>query len=197
MTTTRNSKQRVRSVAKYTAIPLGLLASGALVLGFSNAAFTASTSNAGNNWATGSVSLTNDATLPLFSHTGNTVVGGPDKLLAPGDVLADRPITINYTSGNAADIRLFANVGAQTGGLAQYINVTINSQGSATPIYQGTLANLAASNTNWATGIGGWTPGGTETRTFTFHASLDASAPAGAAGQTVTGTTFTWEAQAR
>src|SRR5262245_61433998 len=195
MTTTKSSKKRIRSVAKYTAVPLGLLASGALVLGFSNAAFTAQTSNTGNDWATGSVSLSNNLTVPLFSHTGTNVAGGPDGALAPGDLLANRPIQITYTGGNAADIRLFANLGTQSGGnVANYINLTIND--GTSNIYQGTLANLAASNTSWATGIGGWTPGGTETRTFTFHASLDANAPAAAAGQTVTGTSFTWEARA-
>jgi hypothetical protein len=195
MTTTKSTKQRVRTVAKFSTVPLGLLASGALVLGYSNAAFTAQTSNAGNNWSTGSVDLKNNLTTPLFSHTGGNAAGAtPDKALAPGDTLANRQIKIDYTGANAADIRLYANLGTDAGNVAQYIDVTIND--GASNIYNGTLKNLTTSNPNWASGIGGWTPGSTASKTYTFTAKLKDTAPDSASGQSITGTSFTWEAHA-
>jgi hypothetical protein len=194
MTTTKSTKQRVKRAAKWSAVPLGLAASGVLVLGYSNAAFTAQTSNAGNNWSTGTVSLTNNLTKPMFDYTATPAnKSNPDKALAPGDSLSNT-IKVDYSSGNAATIKVFATPGSDAASIAQYIDVKIND--GATDIYTGTLANLTTANSNFATGLGTWNPAGTDSKTYTFTATLKNTAPDTAAGKSITGTSFTWEAHA-
>ena len=51
---------RARKIAYYSAGPLALLVAGGMVWQGSQAAFTASTRNAGNSWSTGNVMLTDD-----------------------------------------------------------------------------------------------------------------------------------------
>ena len=51
---------RQRRMLKAAAVPAALMASALVVWQGSYAAFSATTSNAGNNWATGGVSLTDD-----------------------------------------------------------------------------------------------------------------------------------------
>jgi hypothetical protein len=186
------ARNRIKTIAKWAAIPVGIALSGALVLGFSNSAYTAQSSNAGNTWSTGSVGLTKNLTLPMFDYTANPANKAvKDPLLVPNQSVSNT-ITVNYTGNVAADVRIYSALGADSGGLAPYLKVKIND--GAADIYTGTLAQLGAKN-NYATGITGWTPTGAASKTYTFTVTVDSAAPAGTAGQAVNATTFTWEAQ--
>lgn len=184
---------KIRKLAKLAVIPIGLLTSGLMVLGFSNAAFTAQTPNAGNQWKSGSVSLTNTLTKPMFDYTAAPAgKGSADALLVPGAPVSNT-IQVNYTGNTTANIRIYAALGADTGSMAQYLNVTIND--GATNVYTGTLANLASTKTNFATGIPGWSPTGAASKTYTFTVTMDPSTPNSAQNASIGATTFTWEAQ--
>jgi hypothetical protein len=117
----------------------------------------------------------------------------PDKALAPGDSLSNT-IKVDYTSGNAANVKLYATLGTDAGAIAPYLDVKIND--GSTDIYNGTLANLTTANNTFATGIGAWNPTGTASKTYTFTATLKSSAPDTASGKSITGTNFVWEAHA-
>jgi hypothetical protein len=183
---------KIQKIARWAAIPVGVLVSGVLVLGFSNAAFTAKTQDGNNTWSTGTVNLTNNLTLPMFNYSSAPAnKGSADPLMYPGKSLSNT-ITVNYSGTAPADVRIYSTLGADTGSIAQYLNVTIND--GTSNIFTGTLAQLGA-KTTYATGVTGWTPTGTASKTYTFTVAMDPSTPQGASGQNIGATTFTWEAQ--
>jgi hypothetical protein len=181
---------RIKKIIAWAAIPIGLLASGLLVLGFSNAAFTAQTSNANNSWSTGTVSLNNTLTLPMFNYQTNTSKGSVDPLMYPNKSLSNT-IKVNYVGTNPVDVHLYANLGTDSGSLAQNLNVTIHDDTANSTVYTGTLANLASTNHDFASGLGGWSPTANASETYTFTVTAGANVPQGA---TLGGSTFTWEA---
>ena len=56
----KTPSSRTRAIAAFTAGPIAILIAGGMVWQGSQAAFTASTRNAGNSWSTGNVTLTDD-----------------------------------------------------------------------------------------------------------------------------------------
>lgn len=91
---------RTRKAMVTAALPVGLLASGAMVWQSSHAAFSATTTNPGNAWAAGSVALAdNDSGVALFNTTD-------DGTLKPGSTRS-RCIRVDYTGDLASDIQLF------------------------------------------------------------------------------------------
>lgn len=187
---------RIKKIAKWAALPIGLIVSGALVLGFSNAAFTAQTSNSGNNWSTGTVGLNNNLTKAMFDATAAPANKGvADPLMYPGKTLTNT-IQVNYSGTAPADVHLYATLGTDAGSIAQYMNVTIND--GTSNIYTGTLANLTSTKTDFASGISGWSPTASASKTYTFTVTMDPTAPNTAQGKAiagVSGTTFTWDAE--
>jgi hypothetical protein len=194
---------RRRRVVRAAAIPAALLASAMVVWQGSYAAFSATTDNPGNSWATGNVSLTDDdagsalftATLLKPTSTGqkcivvtsNSTVFGPVKLYAGG--LSANALSSNATEGLNLKVEL-----ANPGGT--FVNNALNCGALATPtsLYTGTIAGLSASS-NYATGLGAWTPAASgETRVYRFTYTLPAAATTTVAGQTATAG-FTWEIQ--
>jgi hypothetical protein len=176
---------RTKNIAKWAAVPAGLLASGLLVLGYSNAAFTATTSNDDNSWKTGTISLTdNDLTKPLFSRSTSTVAGAADAAIKPGQTLT-RSIDITYTGDVPANVKLSAAVGTQTGGLADKLDVTVTEGGAN--IYTGPLSGLTAP-------VGNWAPTGNATKTYVVNVTLNSGVDNTFQGKTVDGTNFTWVA---
>jgi hypothetical protein len=171
----------------------------ALVSGFvvqtSSAAFSGTTSNSGNSFSAGTVSLTDDdAAAAMFSLTN----------LKPGST-STKCIELTYTGSLATAIKLYGAIGAGTG-LGAYIDLTVESGTpgtfadcstfAGTQIYSGTLANFASTYTNWASGLSdaNWTPSTNgQTRAYRFVVTLQDNNAA--QGLTATSTTFTWEAQ--
>jgi hypothetical protein len=174
------------------AVPAGLVLSGLLVWHSSSAAFTAETSNPGNSFSAGTVTLSDDDTgTAMFTVTG----------LRPGST-GTNCLAVGYTGSLAAAVRLYVAPGDYTGtGLGTYLSLTVDegtggafgscSGFSGSSIYSGTLANLASSSTDSATGVGTWAPTGSATRTYRFTYTLaDNNSAAGLNSQV----TFTWQA---
>jgi hypothetical protein len=85
--------------AALLAAPLAVLASGALVYQASNAAFTATTSNAGNSWTAGNVYLSDSQNGTALFNVSNVTPGAANKV--------SKCIKVSYTGNLAANIRLY------------------------------------------------------------------------------------------
>jgi hypothetical protein len=162
--------RRARTILTVAATPVAVLAAGAMVYQASYAAFSGQTRNSGNDWATGSVNLTDDDNGSARFQVTN---------MLPGDT-ETKCVKVTATASVASTVKGYAvNPVPSTSGLENRILVTIkDGDGGSFADCSGfvadrtlmtdvTLADLAKSN-SWATGIGGWmVPGGTPaTKTY-------------------------------
>jgi hypothetical protein len=169
------SKAQNRRIAIIAAtLVAGLLGSGALVLRGTEAAFTSTTENAANTWTAGSVALTDtDLGFAMFVAPGS---------MYPGQTLT-RCITVNYAGTIAAPVKLYATT--LTGTLAPYLDITVNEGSGATDAActnfvaagadleaSSTLAAFATAHTNWASGIGTWSPSSASSKSYRFTVTL-------------------------
>jgi hypothetical protein len=189
---TVRSASAVGDRVKVLAVLLAVLASGVMVWRASNAAFSATTSNTGNTWTAGTVSLTDDdSNTAMFTATG----------LKP-NATAAKCITVTYTGNLASSVKLYAT--SYTGTLGTYLNLTVEqgtggSYSSCTgfttgsTLYSGTLAGFAGAKVDFSTGVGSFAPstnGSTAVYRFTYTVQDTNSA------QGLSSTCgFTWEAQ--
>jgi hypothetical protein len=179
-------------------VGIGALLSAATVWRLSDSAFTSVTSNSGNVWQAGQVTLTAGSSSALFDLSSSA--------LKPGDT-GSKCITITYAGNVAATVKLY--VSAAGGSLASYVQMTIvraNGSGAAdcsdfsslaSPSTLATTTDLVTLNTNsgtYATGLGPWTASTTTTRTYKFTYVLNSSAPNSVQNANATAT-FTWESQ--
>ena len=187
--------------AVVVAILGGLAVSGGLVWQASYSAFSATTSNPTNNWASGTVALSDDdSNTALFTASA----------LKPGST-GTKCIAVTSSGTLASTVKLYGTGAATTNGLSTYVNLTITQGtggtfanacsgftplGTGSSVFSGTLAGFATTATAFASGLGTWAPTGTapETRVFQFVYTLDAAAPNSAQGGTAA-LGFTWEAQ--
>ena len=191
---------RTLTIARYAAVPAALLASAAVVSTASYSAYTASTTNPTSNWATGTVALSDDDTnTALFSATN----------LKPGST-GTKCVVVTSTGSLASSVKLYGTNPATTKALASHINLTVTQGnggsfgsctgftplGTGSSVYTGTLDNLGTTATNYATGVGTWTPTGTatETRTYQVAYTVSANAPDTTQGGTAS-LGLTWETQ--
>lgn len=179
--------------ASIAVLPLGLTLSGFFVWQGSEAAFTAQTSNPGNSFSAGTVTLSDDDTgVAMFTMSG----------LRPGST-DTKCITVTYTGSLAATVKLYVAPGDYTGtGLGTYLNLTVQegtggSYASCTGFvssaadYTGTLGAFAAARTSSATGVGSFAPTAGQSRAYRFTYTLaDNNAAQGLNSQV----TLTWEA---
>ncbi|MGL5866010.1 MAG: TasA family protein [Dermatophilaceae bacterium] len=196
----KRPSSRTARLAAWSAVPLAFLASAGLVATSSYSAFSSQTSNATNNWAAGTVNLTDDdSNTALFSATG----------LKPGDT-GSKCIAVTSTGTVASTVKLFGTSPATTNALSTHLTLTVTqgtggSFGSCTgftplstgsSVYAGSLAGFGGAATSYATGLGTWAPTGTgsETRVFKFDYTFNNSAPNSTQGGTAA-IGFTWEAQ--
>lgn len=183
----------------FGAVVLGLLASGAVVLTASQAAFSDTTSNSGSSFTTGNVDLVDDDS----GSAAFTVTN-----MAPGDS-AVRCIVVTY-QGSIADpnaVKLYSGGLTDSGTLASHLNLTVEEGtggsfascagfNSSATIVNSTLAQFATNSTNYGNGAGTWNPASTPvSRTYRISVSLSASAPNAQQSQSVTNLVFTWEVQ--
>ena len=160
-------------------------------------AYSATTVNPTNNWATGTVALSDDdANTAAFTATN----------LKPGST-GTKCIAVTSTGSLASTVKLYATGPASTKNLAAHLDVTI-SQGSggtfgdcagfvpAATVFAGTLDQLGKTATGFASGIGDWTPSGkgSETRTYQIVYTVNGQAPDSTQGGTAA-LGLTWEAQ--
>jgi hypothetical protein len=191
---------RTARLATWIAVPAALIASGVIVSTASYSAFSATTVNPTSNWTAGTVALQDDDTnTALFTATN----------LKPGST-GQNCITVTSTGSLASAVKLYGTNAATTNGLSSYVNVTVQ-QGTGggfgscsgfTPLstggtlYTGTLADFASGHSNFATGVGTWTPTGSasESRVYQVSYSVSSSTPNTAqSGTAALG--LTWEAQ--
>ena len=179
------------------AIPVALVASGALVWQSSYSAFSASTSNPDSNWTAGSVAISDDD-----SNTAMFTAGA----LKPG-ATGSKCIAVTSNGTLPAAVKLYGTSYATTNGLAPNINLVVEEGTGATTgscagftggstVYTGALSAFGTTKTSYATGVGSWTPtgSGSETKSYKITYTLSASTPDTAQGGTAT-LGFTWESQ--
>ena len=164
-------------------------------------AFTSTTTNSGNSFASGTVSLAdNDAGAAMYSVANQK----------PGDSVT-RCIKVDYIGSVDADVKLYTP--STIGSLGQYVDVQVRP-GTGNPsfsgctgftpdaadIYNDTLANFP---TSYATGILDAGPGSNtkwlanDSVVYRFTVTLRSSAPDAAQGLTTGSHAFTWEARSQ
>jgi|tagenome__1003787_1003787.scaffolds.fasta_scaffold20872267_2 hypothetical protein len=191
---------RLSRIAKWSVIPVALAASGLLVAQSSYSAFSATTSNPTNNWAAGTVALSDDdSNTAMFNATG----------LKPGST-GTKCIAVTSTGSLPSAVKLYGTSPSTTNALSSSITLSVvqgnggtfgsctgfTPLGAGSSVFSGTLASFGTTATGFANGLGTWAPTGTasETRVFQFTYTLDAAAPNSTQGGTAA-IGFTWEAQ--
>lgn len=191
----RTGPRRDRSALLVLSVPAGLLLSGALVWQASQAAFTATVLNEGNKWQAGTVALdTPFQAGPLFTEDA----------LVPGDD-GEACLVVTYSGDVQADVALYIDDDPAkahlVGDLASEIDLEVAEiHGDATETcatfvatatYTGKLDGFPRTH---ATGLGGWSPSGVESRTYRFRYVLPGDLDDAAQGRVVRAT-FTWQAR--
>lgn len=167
----------------------------ALVVRTSDAAFSDTTENSGDQWTAGDVILIDDDLDTAMFSVSN---------MAP-DQAETECITVTYQGSLDAAVRLYGSVTAGDG-LADYLDLTVTrgsggSFGDCTgysaseTVYSGTLAGFVAAHGSFGTGAGTWAPtGGAPDDDMTYRFEVTLQDDSAAQGLTSTAT-FTWEAQ--
>jgi glucose uptake protein GlcU len=188
-----------KRIAVLASIPVALVMSGAMVWQASYSAFTAKVSTPTNNWAAGTVALSDDDTGAAMFSVAN---------MKPG-ATGVKCIVVTSSGTLASAVKLYATSYTTTNALSTYINLTIEEGtggsfaggctgfvASSTIFPTGTMLSFSA-KTSYATGVGGaWVPTGTapETKSYRITYTLLSTAPDTAQGGTAA-MAFTWEAQ--
>ncbi len=168
---------RAQKIAAWSAAPVAVLLAGGLVWQGSQAAFTASTRNAGNAWSTGQVVLTDD---------DNGVAGFTVENMLPGDT-GQRCITVTSGSTVPGEVRAYVANLAESKGLEDRVKleVEVGEGGSfadctgfvpeVRPDAPGPLplSTLAEVNNSYATGGATWTTEGTPGESKTYRGSWE------------------------
>ncbi len=161
----------------------------AMSLTSARAVFSDTTSNPGNNWDDVQI-VDDDSGSAMFNVTN----------MAPNDVVVNC-IAVTYQGSLVpADVSLY---GTSSGSLDAYLDLKIEdgrggSFGDCTgftassTVFNNTLANFAATHTNFGNGITGWSAMNLESQTYRFTLTLQDNNLA--QGLSTTGT-LTWEAQ--
>jgi hypothetical protein len=172
----RTPSAKVASVVTIAATPVAALVAAGIIWQSSYAAFSGQTRNSGNDWATGTVSITDDdAGSARFQVTN----------MAPGDT-DTRCIKVTANASTAGVVKGYVvNPVKSTNGLEDHIEIVMTSgtggsfAGCTGFVEQGvvipgaSLSQLAAYN-SWDSGVGGWpVTAGTQTRTYKITWTFD------------------------
>jgi hypothetical protein len=166
-------------------------------------AFSSTTSNPNNEFAAGTVAISdNDSNTAMYNVSNQK----------PGDSLT-RCVRVTYTGSLPANVRLYT--GSSIGTLGPHVNLTVTPGtmpvGTAYPqctgftadgaaLYNGTLSGFATAHNSYANGLVDF-PGSTtswatnNTVVYQFTVAMSASAPDTVQGATTGQHTYTWEAQ--
>ncbi len=167
-------------------------------------AFSSTTTNSGNDFSTGSVTIgDNDSNQALYSVSGQK----------PGDPGSTSCIKVTYTGSLDSDVKIYST--GTIGSLGQYVDLTITPGTQASPsfpdctgftadgsgdIYSGTLQDFASSHSSYANGLADY-PGSSSAWTtndsvvYRFQVTLQSGAPDSAQGLSVGSHSYTWEAR--
>ena len=179
-------------------LALGPVVASLLIWQTSTAAFQASTDNGPSTFAAGTVTLTDDDSSAVLFSMSN---------LVPLDTQT-KCIKVSYTgsSFDLTPVKLYAALPTNVDAFAAELDVTIeqgtggtfaNCTGftSASTLFTGTLASLASTKTDFASGLTGFTPAsGSVDRTYRFTVTLGSDTPNTAQGDSASAT-LTWEIQ--
>jgi hypothetical protein len=179
------------------AVPMAVVASGALVWQSSYSAFSATTASPTNNWSAGTVALSDDdSNTAMFTAASN---------LKPG-ATGTKCIAVTSTGSLASTVKLYGTAYDTTNNLAANINLKIEEGTGATTasctgftgattLYDGAMSTFGTTKTSFATGVSSWAPtGGTATKSYRITYTLSAGTPDSAQGGTAA-LGFTWESQ--
>lgn len=179
------------------AVPVAVLASGALVWQSSYSAFSATTASPTNNWTAGTVALSDDDSNTAMFTASN---------LKPG-ATGTKCIAVTSTGSLASTVKLYGTSYATTNGLAANINLKVEEGTGATSsscagftggttLYDGAMSTFGTTKTSFATGVSSWAPTGSasETKSYRITYVLSSSTPDTAQGGTAA-LGFTWESQ--
>lgn len=198
---TRRPSRRLTKLITLLTVPAAIAVSGLVVSQASYSAYSASTVNPTNNWASGTVALTDDdANTAAFTASN----------LKPGST-GTKCIAVTSSGSLPSTVKLYGTTPAGTKSLASHINLSITqgtggSFGSCTgytplangaSLFTGTLESFGTSHTSYTNGLGTWsTAGGTnqEARTYQITYTLNSQAPDTTQGGTAS-LGLTWEAQ--
>ena len=185
------------------ALSMLVLAGAAALVGLGTySAFSATTTNSGNNITAGTVVLgDNDLGSAMYNVTNQK----------PGDTF-QQCVKVNYTGSLSSTVKLYTT--STIGALGPYIDLQIRT-GSGSPtfpgctgftadaadLYSGTLANFGTTYNSYANGLLDSGPGANtswvngDSVVYRFTLTLQASAPDTAQGATTGSHAFTWEAR--
>ena len=188
----RRHQKLVIELTRVAAIAVALLMLTVLIVTRSQAAFSDTTVNTPNSFASGSVVITDDDLgSALFTATG----------MSPGNPVIDCIVVTYSGTLTPADVRMY---GTSSAALAPFLDTTIeigtggsfgNCSGftPTSTLYTGTLDNYSTTHTNWATGLAAFTAASNPTvRTFRFTLDVQDN---NAAQSLSADAEFTWEAQ--
>lgn len=186
-------------------LPLALLATTFAVARPSYSAFNSTTSNAGENWSSGTVALVN-ASSGTNAQTGAALFSASG--LKPGDTGA-KCIAVTSTGTVASSVSAYVTGLSPSGAATLSANVTIaiavgtgssGTNGDCAGFTQTAVlttgTKLNALPATYGAGPTGWSPtgGGPETRVFKITYTVDMTTPSTLQNSTATAT-FVWEAQ--
>jgi hypothetical protein len=187
-----------KRIALIASVPVALVASGAMVWQASYSAFSAKDTTTINNWAAGTVALTDDSVGAAMFTASN---------LKPGSTAA-KCIAVTSTGSLPSAVKLYGASYTTTNALSTYINLTVEEgtggtfaggctgfTATSTIFPTGTMLSFSA-KTSYATGVGAWAPTGaaSETKVYRITYTVLPSTPDTAQGGTAA-IAFTWEAQ--
>lgn len=204
---TTHTTDRQRTLAVAVAGLLGLALVAMMITRTSAAAFSATTDNTGNYFNGGTVTLTDDdGALALFSvdamDPGDTATGCIE-VSYEGTITTPSAVKVysaGYTNVAGAD--------AASVGLSDHLVVTIeegtgsvfNDCSAFVPTSEvlaaTDLTSFAAAHSDYATGLGTWTPAATgETTAYRVSVQLDAAVPDAEEGAGTQDVAIVWEIQ--
>jgi len=202
--TVKSPTHRTRHILSMLAVPVAIVAAAALVWTASYSAFTDETRNAGNNWAAGSVTITDDD-----NGTARFTVTG----MVPGDTQT-KCIKVTANSTVPGLVKMYNVNPVNTGpGIADYVMLKVE-QGTggdfsscsgftagSTIVDTMALSTMNSTYHDWASAAGSWATTGTagETQSYRFTWTFDTTglseAEVNALQGTHTGVDFEWEIQ--
>lgn len=197
--TPRTPHRALRRTFIAAGVAAGAVAASAVVVATSSAAFTATTNNTGDTWTAATLALTDDDSTSAMFNVAGMVPGQTETRCIE--------VTYNGTASSLNPIKLYSALDANTLDLANYLNLQVE-QGSggafgdcstftadSTIISGETLAFTTANHTDYATGVGTFTPATSPASvSYRFTVTLDAATPNTSQGGNAAAT-FTWEIQ--
>jgi hypothetical protein len=177
----RKPSSRVRRIAALAVVPLSMIAAAVLISNSTFAAFSSTTRNSGNNWRTGSVSLTDDdlgaarfqAENMVPEQTGTKCITVTSFASVPGTVRVYLINPAHSVQNLESHIMLTVRIGDGGG-----FNSCTGFVATATIVPDSTLATGMATRTDFATGAGNWTTAGVvagESKTYEVTWRFDTS----------------------